>query len=67
MSRTISMLLFMLFFALTARGVYVLATTSAPDGNRQDAVQSTAYILLAIFAALTLVFGFTAVKLKRSS
>jgi hypothetical protein len=59
--------LFLIFLALTARGTYVLATTAAPEGNRPDAAQSTAYILLAIFAALTLVFGFTLMKFKRSA
>lgn len=67
MNRIVTGFLFLLFFALTARGTYVLATVAAPEGNRQDTAQTTAYILLAVFAALTLVFGFTLMKLKRSA
>ena len=58
-------MLFLLFLVLAIGNGIRIANASAPSDQRDDAAQTASYIMLALFAALALVFGLRLLKRKR--
>ncbi len=64
MNRAITAVLLVVFLALTVRGFMIVSAAAPATSNRADASQTANYVLLALFAALSAVFGYRLLKSK---